>query len=48
MAAPIPNIYHVFEISFVLLYAGFLMTVFSVGHVLVNNFTPLSLLGLML
>ena len=42
------HIYHVFEISVVLLYAGFPTVVFSVGHVLVKNFTPLSLSGLML
>ena len=42
------HIYHVFEISVVLFYADFLMAVFSVGHVLVEHFTPLSLSGLML
>ena len=35
--------YHVFEISVVFFYAGFPMVVFSVGHVLIKNFTPLSL-----
>ena len=48
MVAPIPHIYHVFEISVVFLYAGFSMAMFLVGHVLVKNFTPLSLSGLML
>ena len=48
MVAPIPHIYHVFEISAVFLYAGFSMAVFSVGNVLINNFTPLYLSGLML
>ena len=48
MAVPIPHIYHVSEISVVLLYAGFPTAVFSVGHVLVKNLTPLSLSGLML
>ena len=42
------HIYHVFEISVVLLYAGFLTTEFSVGHVLIKHFTPLSFSGLML
>ena len=42
------HIYHVFEISVILLYVGFLTAVFSIGHVLVNNFTPPSLSGLML
>ena len=42
------HIYHVFDISFLLVYAGFLTIVFSVGHVLVKHFTPLSLSGLML
>ena len=48
MAVPIPHIYHVFEISGVLVYAGFLIVVFTVGRVLVKHFTPLSLSGLML
>ena len=48
MAAPIPHIYHVSEILVVFLYAGFPTAVFSVGHVLVNHFTPLSPSGLML
>ena len=48
MDAPIPHIYHVFEISVLLIYAGFPMVVFLVGHVLVKHFTPLSLSGLML
>ena len=43
MAAPIPHIYHVFETSFVLLHTGFPKAEFSVGHVLVKHFTPLSL-----
>ena len=42
------HIYHVFEISVVLVYIGFPMAVVLVGHVLINNFTPLSLSGLML
>ena len=42
------HIYHLFEILVVLLYAGFLTTVFSVEQVLVKHFTPLSLSGLML
>ena len=37
------HIYHVLEISVVLLYAGSPATAFSVAHVLVNHFTPLSL-----
>ena len=48
MVVPIPHIYHVSEISVVFIYVGFSMAVFSVGHVLVKNFTPLSLSGLML
>ena len=40
--------YHVFEISVVLVYTGFPTAVFSVGHVLIKHFTPLSLSGLML
>ena len=42
------HIYHVLEISVVLLYAGSLAAAFSVAHVLVKHFTPLSLSGLML
>jgi len=42
------HVHHVFAISVVLLYAGFLVAVFSVGHVLVKHFTPLSLSSLML
>ena len=42
------HIYHVFEILVVLVYAGFLTAVFSVGHILIKLFTPLSLSGLML
>ena len=37
------HIYHVLEISVVLLYAGSPTVVFSVTHVLVKHFTPLSL-----
>ena len=35
--------YHVFEISVVFVYTGFPMVVFSVGHILIKHFTPLSL-----
>lgn len=42
------HIYHVLEISVVLLFAGSPAAVFSVMHVLVNHFTPLSPSGLML
>ena len=42
------HIYHVFDIPVVILYAGFPTAVFSVGHVLVKHFTPISLSGLML
>ena len=42
------HIYHVFEVSVVLLYVVFPTAVFSIGHVLVKHFTPLSLSGLML
>ena len=41
-------IYHVFEISVLLVYVGFPKAVFLVGDVLVNNFTSLSLSGLMI
>ena len=37
------HIHHVFEILVVLVCAGFPTTVFSVGHVLIKHFTPLSL-----
>ena len=37
------HMYHVLEISVVLLYAGSPAAVFSVTHVLVKHFTPLSL-----
>ena len=37
------HIYHVFEISVVLSYPGFPTAIFSVGHVIVKHFTPLSL-----
>ena len=40
--------YHVFEILVVFVYAGFPTVVFSVGHVLIKHFTPLSLSGLIL
>jgi len=42
------HIYHVLEISVVLLYAGSPATVFSFARVFVKHFTPLSLLGFML
>ena len=45
---PIPHTYHAFETSVVLPHASFLTAEFSVGHVLVKHFTPLSLSGLML
>jgi len=37
------HIYHVLEISVVLLYVGSPAAAFSVAHVLVKHFTPLSL-----
>jgi len=40
------HLHHVFEISVVLLHAGSPAAVCSVAHVLVKNFTPLSLSGL--
>jgi len=42
------HIYHVLEISVVFLYAGSPAAAFSVAHVLVKNFTHLSLSGFML
>ena len=42
------HIYHVFEISFVLLCTGFPTAMFLVGCILIKHFTPLSLSGLML